>query len=640
MPDQPPRVNALSPDTNSGRLGQLRELFPEALTEGRLDFDKLRAALGDFVDDAPERYSFSWAGKRDALRLLQMPTRATLLPAPEESLDWDTTGNLFIEGENLETLKLLLEPYYGQVRMIYLDPPYNTGNDFIYPDDYRDPLGAYLEQTGQVAAQGDETHRNRINSGRRHSGWLSMMYPRLWLARQLLRDDGVIFVSIDDNEVHNLRLVMNEVFGEENFVAQIAWQSRQSIQNDTDISVNHEYIVAYARTRRQTDRRLKETNASSWPTAPGFAAYPLPLDPSRFSNPDSDPRGDWKADPFDAPNIRPNLTYAIVNPATGQEHWPPPGRCWRTEEPSYRRLLSDGRIIFGRSGDSRPQLKVFYEEKKPYGQVENTWFTGGSHGTATHGTRELQDLFDGAAPFPSPKPATLVRSLLAIATSKYDIVLDFFAGSCTTAQAVLELNREDGGNRRFIMVQLPEPTDRQDYPTIAEIGKERIRRVIAPLKQEDQDKLDLPERDTPEDLGFRVFKLAPSNYRNWPGVDAEDTTDLPDRFTRQMELYADGLVDDWEPSAVIAEVALKEAHFGLGYAVETLGDSLWRVTDLDRITDPDTERFFYISLAEDVRLEDLEPLGLDRETLLVCRATALDDTTAGNLQLQCRLKVI
>jgi len=230
-----------------------------------LDFDKLREALGEFVDDAPERYSFTWAGKRDGIRLLQMPSRATLTPAPEESLDWDTTANLFIEGENLEALKLLLKPYYGRVKMIYIDPPYNTGNDFIYPDDYRDPLGAYLEQTGQVAGQGDETHRNRITSGRKHSGWLSMMYPRLWLARQLLRDDGVIFVSIDDNEVHNLLLLLREVFGEENHIATFTWVKKRkgSHLSKTRRSMT-EYVACFGKQAKCVNLFGEEAYADKW----------------------------------------------------------------------------------------------------------------------------------------------------------------------------------------------------------------------------------------------------------------------------------------------------------------------------------------------------------------------------------------
>jgi adenine-specific DNA-methyltransferase len=272
-----------------------------------------------------------------------------------------------------------------------------------------------------------------------------------------LRDDGVIFISIDDNEVHNLRKLCDEIFGEGNFVAQIPWQARQSIQNDTDLSSSHEYIIAYARVRRQTNRRLKESNIDDWYKEKSFACYPLPLDKSKFDNPDNDPRGLWKADPFDAPSIRPNLTYAIKNPNAQEVYMPPYGRCWRTDEASFLNLLTDKRIVFGKTGESKPQLKVFYEEKKYFGRVPNTWFDGDLCGTATKGTKLLQSLFS-SAPFDTPKPIELIKQLMLLAIKDEDIILDFFSGSATTAHAVMQLNAEDGGNRKFILVQIPEAT--------------------------------------------------------------------------------------------------------------------------------------------------------------------------------------
>ena len=634
MPDRPSHVTALSSDIMSARMEKLRELFPEAIGEDGLDFDKLRATLGDFVDDAPERYTFSWAGKRDAIRLLQMPTRATLLPTPEEALDWDTTANLFIEGENLETLKLLLRPYYGRVKMIYIDPPYNTGNDFIYPDDYRDPLGAYLEQAGQVAGQGDETHRNRITSGRRHSGWLSMMYPRLWLAHQLLRDDGVIFVSIDDNEVHNLRMLMNELFGEENLLAQLIWVLSTTTQAG-HFTRAHEYVLAFGKDKAALP------NFPLW--EPGNIVHGALKRISR-ANPASDidfPAGlDFEGDSAVFEGELGGSEKQIVlsermvfengklkHPVRLRAGWAMRNQLlsWLEGKPTYdtkgQRVV---RFFFSRKG-----ILCYEKERGTFNPRTVLNDVGDTKG----GSAGLEQLF-GRSVMDFPKPPSLLAFLCKLVTRSDDVSLDFFAGSCTTAQAVLELNREDGGNRRFIMIQLPEPTENPEFPTIAEIGKERIRRVIARMEEEDQSKAEPAEHERPEDLGFRVFKLALSNYRNWAGVAAEDTADLPDDYARQMELYADGLRDGWEPGAVIAEVSLKEAGFGLGYAVKTLGESLWRVTDRD------TDRFFYIILSDEVHLEDLEPLGLDKETLLVCRATALDDTTAGNLQLQCRLRVI
>ncbi|MCR4427167.1 MAG: site-specific DNA-methyltransferase [Firmicutes bacterium] len=423
----------------------------------------------------PEEYSFTWPGKQAAVAAAGEPARSVLVPVSVDPPGSRDARHMFIEGDNLEALKLLRETHCSAVKMIYIDPPYNARREFVYADNFGDRWA-----------------------------WLSVMYPRLAVAWELLRDDGVIFVSIDDHEVHHLRMIMNEIFGEDNFVAQIVWQSRQSVQNDTDISVSHEYITVYAKNRRRSDRRLKGANASRWNSVPGFAAYPLPLDPRRFSNPDGDPRGPWKADPFDAPNIRPNLTYPIVNPTTGVEHWPPPGRCWRQNEASFRELLADGRIVFGRTGTAGPQMKVFYREKEAFGKVENTWFDGARHGTAARGTREIQELFDGRAVFDSPKPTALIRSLLRIATRGEDIVLDFFAGSCTTAHAVLNQNREDGGGRRCMCIQAPEPTSasstarQMGYNTIAEIGLERIRRVIDRMTSAGAD---------PGALAFQVLRL-------------------------------------------------------------------------------------------------------------------------------------
>lgn len=636
MSDSKVPVQRTSEDLLPQQREELRRVFPEACTEGGVDFDKLREALGEFVDDAPERYSFSWAGKRDAKRLLQMPTRATLLPVPDQSLDWDTTANLFIEGENLEVLKLMLKPYYGRVKMIYIDPLYNIGKDFIYSDDYRDPLGGYLEQTGQVAGQGDETHRNTISSGRRHSGWLSMMYPRLWLARQLLCEDGVIFISIDDNEVHNLRMLMNEVFGEENLLAQLVWVLSTTTQAG-HFTRAHEYVLAFGKDKAALP------NFPVW--EPGNIVHGALKRISR-ANPASDidfPAGiDFEGEnavfegELGGSEKQTIVTDRMVfengklkSPVRLRAGWAMRNQLlsWLEGKPTYdtkgQRVV---RFFFSRGGI------LCYEKERG---TLNPRTVLNDVGDTKDGSKAVEELF-GRSVMDYPKSPGLLKFLCKLVTRSDDLILDLFAGSCTTAQAVLELNRKDGdgGNRRFIMVQFPEPSEDPEFPTIADMGKERIRRVIARMKEKHQDKQDLADREGPEDLGFRVFKLAESNYRNWPGVDAENTDDLPEDYARQMELHTDGLVDDWEPPAVIAEVALKEMGFGLAYAVEALGESLWRVTDSD------TDRCLYISLADDVGLADLESLKLDRETVFVCRATALDDTTAGNLQLQCRLRVI
>lgn len=317
-------------DAVTGNIGKIAELFPQCVTEhmkdGKvvrgIDFEKLKAELSnDVIEEGEERYQFTWPEKRKAAHLANTSTTMTLRPCPEESVDFDNTENLYIEGDNLEVLKCLRETYLGKVKMIYIDPPYNTGNDFVYNDDFAQSREEFEQQSGLFDEEGNQTvdpmQRNLESNGRFHTDWLNMMYPRLKVARDLLTDDGVIFISIDENECENLRKICDEIFGERNLVAQIPWQSRSSIQNDTDFSINHEYICVYAKIRRLQNRRLKESNVKIWYNKDSFVCKPLPLDPSRFDNPDNDPRGPWKADPFDAPHVRPNLTYPITNPKTG-----------------------------------------------------------------------------------------------------------------------------------------------------------------------------------------------------------------------------------------------------------------------------------------------------------------------------------
>ena len=424
--------------------------------------------------------------------------------------------------------------------MIYIDPPYNTGRDFIYEDNFSEETGEFLRRDSQYDNQGNRLTTNFDSNGRFHTDWLNMMYPRLRVARDLLANNGVIFISIDDNEVKNVRAICDEIFGESNLIAQFPWQSRQSVQNDTDISKSHEYVVAYAKSRRRENRRLKESNASTWFSEESFACLPLPLNKDNYDNYDNDPRGLWKADPFDAPNIRPNLTYAITNPNTGEEYWPPQGRCWRTEEKNYKKLLKENRIVFGKTGNSRPQLKVFYEEKKLFGSVDNTWWTADKCGTSTHGTKELINIFEGFSPFDTPKPIKLIDKILKLVSlpNNEDIILDFFSGSATTAHAVMQLNAQDGGNRKFIMVQLPEliaegtEAANAGYMNISEIGKERIRRAGIKIKEE----TGLMAQNL--DAGFRVLKLDSSNMK--------EVYYTPEEYS-QMGFNLDGFMDNIKP---------------------------------------------------------------------------------------------
>ena len=613
-------ITTQTPNLAAERLAALRELFPDIFTEGKVDSAKLRAAVGELADDTPERYTFSWAGKRDALRLLQTPTRATLTPARAESLDFDDTQNLFIEGDNLEVLKLLYKPYFGRVKLIYIDPPYNTGNDFVYPDNYADPLATYLQMTGQQDAAGNLLARNTETSGRYHSAWLSMMYPRLFVARQLLREDGVIFVSIDDQEVHNLRMVMNEVFGEENFVATVIWQKIFGPKNDARyLSDNHDYVVLYARAKPAWTRNLLPRTGKT---------------DERYANPDNDPRGPWASSDLLRMEHRDNSVYTIVS-STGKQWKPEPGTSWRHPEDEMLALIADNQVYFGPEGHSKPRRKRFLKDVRP-GIVPETIWEHDDVGHSQEGTQEFKNLMAGTgAQFDNPKPSRLIKRMLQISSNgeNHDLVLDFFSGSCTTAQAVLELNREDGGNRRFIMVQLPEPTGRQDFPTIADIGKERIRRVIARLKGEGNAQPSLEQVHGAEDLGFKVFKLAPSHFKPWVGVPQL----TPMEYADQMALFDDPLVEGWTAAGVIQEIALKEGY-GLDCRVETLpgvtGQTVYRVTD------PQRQQTFAICLDDQITLGALAPLQLAKDDLFICRDRALDDEAAANLALQCRLKTI
>jgi len=340
-------------------------------------------------------------------------------------------NHLIIEGDNLVSLSALAYTHAGKIDVIYIDPPYNTGNkDFVYNDSFVDKEDAY-----------------------RHSKWLSFMDRRLRIAKKLLSDRGVIFISIDDNEQANLKLLCDEVFLPQNYISSIPWHSRQSLQNDTDLSINHEYLLCFAKKRRVSNRRLKASNADKWYEDEGFVFYPIKVDNDKYSNPDNDPRGPWKADPMDAPHIRPNLTYTITNPKTGSQHLPPGGRCWRISQEKFSSALADNRILFGKSGNSRPQLKVFLCEQEQYGSISHSWFEAEKYGTATHGSKELQSIFGGDKVFTSPKPTSLIRELLKLTSlpDKPITILDFFAGSGTTLHAVMQLNAEDGGHRQCIL---------------------------------------------------------------------------------------------------------------------------------------------------------------------------------------------
>lgn len=495
-----------SVDMTAQNIERIGALFPNCITEtigedGKMkkaiNFDLLRQMLSGNVVEGDEAYEFTWVGKKAAIVEANKPIRKTLRPCKEDSVNWDTTENLYIEGDNLEVLKLLQESYLGKVKMIYIDPPYNTGSDFIYNDDFKMTGDEYADELGIVDDDGNRMFKNTDANGRFHSDWCSMIYSRLMLARNLLTEDGTIFISIDVNEQHNLRKICDEVFGAKEFITDFVWNSRKSVSNDAVVSLNHNYTLVYAKNMTAFYQQK--------------STFKLPDNGEGFDNPDNDPRGPWKADPFDSPGIRPNLTYVIKNPNTGAEFLPPEGRCWRTGEKEYLQFVQEGRIVYGKTGNGKPQLKRFLSEAQQKGLTPKSLWD--DVGTATEGTKEIQDIF-GSKVFDTPKPTSFIRRVLELASDDDAIVLDFFSGSATTAHAVMQVNASDKGNRKFIMVQLNEPINEESaaysngYKSIAEIGKERIRRAGAKIKEES------PLTTADLDVGFRVFKLDDSNMKD------------------------------------------------------------------------------------------------------------------------------
>ena len=508
-------------DVNVGKIGKL---FPNCLTErigenGRLehaiDFDKLRVELSKgIVEGQQERYQFTWPGKREAMRIANTPTNMTLRPDRESSVDFDNTGNLYIEGDNLEVLKILREDYLGKVKMIYIDPPYNTGNDFVYEDDFSQTSGEFRGKSGMFDEDGNMILQNyEVNSesnGRFHTDWLNMIYPRLKVARDLLTEDGVIFISIDDNEVENLRKVCDEVFGERNFIAQLIWERAYSPKNDARfISNSHDYVIMFAKNiDNYVIGRLDRTDEAN----------------ARYQNPDNDPRGVWKPSDLSVKTYNAECDYPITTP-TGRIIEPPAGRCWRLSKKAFFERLQDNRIWFGSDGNSVPCIKRFLTELKYDGMAPTSILFYKEVGHSQEGAKEVVSLFGDKGVFDGPKPVRLLQRLITLANLKDDsIVLDFFSGSATTAHALMKTNLEKGTDRKFILVQLPEKvSDKkkdQGYGTICEIGKERIRRAGKKILEELATKkaenglFDKESEPTRLDVGFRVLKLDTSNMQD------------------------------------------------------------------------------------------------------------------------------
>ena len=520
-----------TPDLTMANVEKIGALFPNCITEttdeyGKLkkaiNFDLLLQMLSADVVKGDEAYEFTWVGKKAAIVETNKPIRKTLRPYPEESVNWGQTKNMYIEGDNLEALKLLQESYLGAVKMIYIDPPYNTGNDFIYRDSFSVDNETYEAERGSVDEEGNRLFRNTDTNGRFHSDWCSMIYSRLILARNLLSDDGVIFISIDEKESANLRKICDEVFGESNFVSNIIWQSRTSISNDYEVSLNHNHTLIYSKRRES------------------LVFGGEPIDSEDYVNPDNDPRGPWKLVPIDANHAGGDTVYPVRNPKTGVDYYPPNGRIWCYNREGMQKLLDDGRIKFGLNDDSAPKRKLYLNERIEKGDKKTPSSILLDAGTTKDGTTEIMRLFDGEKVFDYPKPVELIKRLIRYGAPFGGIVMDFFSGSGTTAQAVMEYARDNNVNLHYILVQLPEDLD-ESYQMantaskkalqnaidlldkmkkphyLTEVSKERIKRVIA------EQKATCFEGG---DLGFRVFKVDESNMNDVYYAAGDYTQDL------------------------------------------------------------------------------------------------------------------
>ena len=596
-------MDGFSMNIEQTNLDKLRSVFPECVSEGKLDIDKLLSLCGEYIDNDFEKYKFEWKGKADCLRLAQKRSTGTLRPCPEESVDWDTTQNLYIEGDNLEVLKLLQTAYYRKVKMIYIDPPYNTGNDFVYADDFADPMARYKEVTQQTTKSNPET------MGRYHTNWLNMMYPRLRLAANLLRDDGVIFISIDDNEVTNLRKVCDEVFGEENFIGTILWKKKTNGNNMGFIPPVHDYLLVYARSILD----IKDI---------GYDVTEEYINKT-YSNPDNDPRGAWTTMDLSANHKGPY--FPIINPATGESFNPPEGRYWVFNEEEVQRRIADGRIIFGKTGMTRPVQKVFAAERiKGKIRAESWW---DKHGMNEDATAEIRELFGQGKLFTHPKPSKLIYNLIKISTESDDLILDFFSGSATTAHAVMQLNAEEGSNRRFILVQIPELCDEKSeaykagYKNICEIGKERIRRAGKKILEE-HTQVTLEEDQNPLDVGFRVFKLDTSNLETWDATPIEN--EQLDLLYQRMNSMIHRVKPERTDLDMIYEIMLK-LGVPLTYSVTPFSinnKTVYGVGD---------DCLLLICLVENVQPEDVEQMTKYAPAkIIISRDSFADDTAMAN----------
>lgn len=613
---------AQSADITAENIAQLKVLFPELLTESAngvaINVDVLKQLVGDaVVTDADEKYGLNWHGKRRARQIALTPSTGTLRPCPDESVDWDTTQNLMIEGDNLEVLKLLQKSYAGKVKLIYIDPPYNTGKDFVYPDNFQDNIKNYLELTGQMEG-GKKISSNTEASGRFHTDWLNMMYPRLKLARNLLREDGVIFMTIDDTEQANLRKLGDDVFGEENFVANVLWQKKYAVANDDPgIGIMHDHILVWRKTeafQRGLLPRSEEQNA-------------------RYTNPDDDIRGEWASDNYvsnKSKDERPTLWYSIKHPKSGENVWPNEHAVWRYSYEKHLEIEREGRLYWGPNQSyKKPRLKRYLNEVQQ-GIVPPTWWTFKDCGHNDEAQKETAALV-GQKVFSTPKPIRLIERMLTIGSPEQDaLVVDFFAGSGSTGHAVLAKNSIDDGRRRYVLVQLPEPLDSENNDqkaaadfcnqlrkprTIAELTKERLRRAAKKIKEENP--------MFAGDTGFRVFKLDTSNIRAWN----------PDRDNLEKTLldHEEHILPDRTEADIMYELLLKlgldlcvpiESRTIAGKAVGAIGGGVLFTCLAERITAKEVEALVQGIVAW---RKELSPAG---DTTCVFRDSAFENDIA------------
>ena len=583
------KMDGLSMNLEQANLDKLRSVFPECVSEGKLDIDKLLSLCGEYIDNDFEKYRFEWKGKAECLRLAQKRSSGTLRPCPAESVNWDTTQNLYIEGDNLEVLKLLQSAYYRKVKMIYIDPPYNTGNDFVYTDDFADPLARYKEVTQQTTKSNPET------MGRYHTNWLNMMYPRLRLAANLLRDDGLVFISIDNSELANLRKVCDEVFGEENFVECIVWKKRYGGGPKERYLVNlQEYILLYCKSKVDLQDLFVPLSQES------IERY--------YSKKDEfyDTKGPYRTQPLEAAkslDSRENLIYSIPAP-DGTEIWPQRQWLW-SKERTYDALKRNG-LVINRGNDGRWYVAIKQYLYDDNGATRQTKMSSIIEDIYTqHGSKEIEDILGGPKIFSYPKPSALIKKLLQVGMDKNDLVLDFFSGSATTAQAVIQLNAEDGGNRQFILVQLPEVCDEKSeaykagYKNICEIGKERIRRAGKKLTENKNGQLNMDGENAPLDIGFKVFKLDTSNMKLWDTTPIDEAN--ADELTERMNQMVRRIKPERSDLDMVYEVMLK-LGVPLTFPVQRLdinGKPVYEVGE---------DCLLLICLAEFVEPEDVEAM--------------------------------